>query len=146
MAKTMKRESKPKTTKKNTVVKETITNENTIIPAIGDDNDDEPVLVNEKNEIIYDPQEVIDNVMENIESNIPTDFIDKEIVEGFDYIKNNITLPTNLGSDVKTNIDLVERQMEELTKIKDNIMKNNPTNNRSNFNFTSFWNGTTNKW
>lgn len=142
MAKTVKRESKPKTTsKKNENVKEITTNENIISPTL---ENDEPILVNEKNEIIYDPQEELKKVMENIEPNIPTDFIEDDVKEGIDFLKNNVSIPTDLGGDIDKNIDFVEKQMEELNKIKDNIMKK--SSSKTNFNFTSFWNGTANKW
>ena len=86
MAKPVKRESKPKTTsKKNENVKEITTNENIISPTL---ENDEPILVNEKNEIIYDPQEELKKVMENIEPNIPSDFIEDDVKEGIDFLKN----------------------------------------------------------
>lgn len=143
MAKTVKKESKPKTTtKKNTDVIETISAENTISPVIENDND-EPILVNDKNEIIYDPQEELKKVMEKIEPIIPTDFLEDDVKEGLDFIKNNVSTPNDLGNDIDKNVEYVEKQMEELNKIKDNLLKNT---GKSNFNFTSFWNGTTNKW
>lgn len=145
MAKTVKKESKAKTSIKNsTNVKETISADNTISPVNEGDND-EPILVNDKNEIIYDPQEELKKVMEKIEPIIPTDFLEDDVKEGIEFLKKNTTLPTDLGSDVDKSLEYVEKQMEELNKIKDNIIKNT-TNNKSNFNFTSFWNGTTNKW
>lgn len=144
MAKTVKKESKPKTSsKKNEVIKETVSIENVITPEIEEDND-EPILVNEKNEIIYDPQEDLRKVMESIEPVIPTDFIEDDVKESIDFLKNNVSIPTDLGSDIDKNLDFVEKQMEELNKIKDNLIKN--SNSKSNFNFTSFWNGTANKW
>lgn len=145
MAKTVKKESKPKTTNKNnTIAKETNSIENTISP-INEDDNDEPILVNDKNEIIYDPQEELKKVMEKIEPNIPTDFLEDDVKEGIEFLKKNATLPTDLGSDVDKSLEYVEKQMEELNKVKENIMKNY-SNNKSNFNFTSYWNGTTNKW
>lgn len=145
MAKTVKKESKSKTSNKNsTNVKETISADNTISP-VNESNDDEPILVNDKNEIIYDPQEELKKVMEKIEPNIPTDFLEDDVKAGIEFLKKNATLPTDLGSDVDKSLEYVEKQMEELNKVKDNIIKNT-TNNKSNFNFTSFWNGTTNKW
>lgn len=145
MAKTVKKESKTKTfTKNSTNVKETISADNTISP-VNESNDDEPILVNDKNEIIYDPQEELKKVMEKIEPNIPTDFLEDDVKAGIEFLKKNATLPTDLGSDVDKSLEYVEKQMEELNKVKDNIIKNT-TNNKSNFNFTSFWNGTTNKW
>ena len=145
MAKTVKKESKSKTSNKNsTNVKETISVDNTISP-VNESNDDEPILVNDKNEIIYDPQEELKKVMEKIEPNIPTDFLEDDVKAGIEFLKKNATLPTDLGSDVDKSLEYVEKQMEELNKVKDNIIKNT-TNNKSNFNFTSFWNGTTNKW
>lgn len=145
MAKTVKKESKTKTSTKNsTNVKETISVDNTISP-VNESNDDEPILVNDKNEIIYDPQEELKKVMEKIEPNIPTDFLEDDVKAGIEFLKKNATLPTDLGSDVDKSLEYVEKQMEELNKVKDNIIKNT-TNNKSNFNFTSFWNGTTNKW
>lgn len=145
MAKTVKKESKTKTSNKNnTIAKETNSIKNTI-SSINEDDNDEPILVNDKNEIIYDPQEELKKVMEKIEPNIPTDFLEDDVKEGIEFLKKNATLPTDLGSDVDKSLEYVEKQMEELNKIKDNIIKNT-TNNKSNFNFTSFWNGTTNKW
>ena len=145
MAKTVKKESKTKTSTKNsTNVKETISADNTISP-VNESNDDEPILVNDKNEIIYDPQEELKKVMEKIEPNIPTDFLEDDVKEGIEFLKKNATLPTDLGSDVDKSLEYVEKQMEELNKVKENIIKNT-TNNKPNFNFTSFWNGTTNKW
>jgi hypothetical protein len=145
MAKTVKKESKAKTSIKNsTNVKETISVDNTISPVNEGDND-EPILVNDKNEIIYDPQEELKKVMEKIEPNIPTDFLEDDVKEGIEFLKKNATLPTDLGSDVDKSLEYVEKQMEELNKVKENIMKNY-SNNKSNFNFTSYWNGTTNKW
>lgn len=145
MAKTVKKESKPKTTNKNnTIAKETNSIKNTI-SSINEDDNDEPILVNDKNEIIYDPQEELKKVMEKIEPNIPTDFLDDDVKEGIEFLKKNATLPTDLGSDVDKSLEYVEKQMEELNKVKENIMKNY-SNNKSNFNFTSYWNGTTNKW
>lgn len=146
MAKTVKKESKPKTSNKNsTNVKETISADNTISPVNEGNDDDEPILVNDKNEIIYDPQDELKKVMEKIEPNIPTDFLEDDVKAGIEFLKKNATLPTDLGSDVDKSLEYVEKQMEELNKVKDNIIKNT-TNNKSNFNFTSFWNGTTNKW
>lgn len=145
MAKTVKKESKSKTTNKNnTITKETNSIENTI-SSINEDDNDEPILVNDKNEIIYDPQEELKKVMENIEPNIPIDFLEDDVKEGIEFLKKNATLPTDLGSDVDKSLEYVEKQMEELNKVKENIIKNY-SNNNSNFNFTSYWNGTTNKW
>lgn len=145
MAKTVKKESKAKTSIKNSIkVKETISTDNTISPVNEGDND-EPILVNDKNEIIYDPQEELKKVMEKIESNIPTDFLEDDVKEGIEFLKKNATLPTDLDSDVNKSLEYVEKQMEELNKVKENIMKNY-SSNKSNFNFTSYWNGTTNKW
>lgn len=145
MAKTVKKENKPKTSNKNnTIAKETNSIENTI-SSINEGDNDEPILVNDKNEIIYDPQEEIKKVMEKIEPNIPTDFLEDDVKEGIEFLKKNATLPTDLGSDVDKSLEYVEKQMEELNKVKENIMKNY-SNNKSNFNFTSYWNGTTNKW
>jgi hypothetical protein len=145
MAKTVKKESKPKTiNKNNTITKETNSIENTI-SSINEDDNDEPILVNDKNEIIYDPQEELKKVMEKIEPNIPTDFLENDVKEGIEFLKKNATLPTDLGSDVDKSLEYVEKQMEELNKVKENIMKNY-SNKNSNFNFTSYWNGTTNKW
>jgi hypothetical protein len=145
MAKTVKKESKTKATNKNnTIAKETNSIKNTI-PPIDEDDNDEPMLVNDKNEIIYDPQEELKKVMEKIEPNIPTDFLEDDVKDGIEFLKKNATLPTDLGSDVDKSIEYVEKQMEELNKVKENIMKNY-SNNSSKFNFTSFWNGTTNKW
>ena len=145
MAKTVKKESKAKTSIKNsTKVKETISADNTISPVDEGDND-EPILVNDKNEIIYDPQEELKKVMEKIEPNIPTDFLEDDVKEGIEFLKKNATLPTDLDSDVNKSLEYVEKQMEELNKVKENIMKNY-SSNKSNFNFTSYWNGTTNKW
>ena len=144
MAKTVKRESKPKTTsKKNETIKEVVANGNLNTTAI-EDEADEPVLVNEKNEIIYDPQADLKKVMDSIETNIPTDFIEDDVKEGINFLKNNVSIPSDLSSDIDKNLDFVEKQMEELNKIKNNLTKN--TSSRSNFNFTSFWNGTANKW
>lgn len=145
MAKTVKKESKAKTPIKNsTKVKETISADNTISP-VNEGDDDEPILVNDKNEIIYDPQEELKKVMEKIEPNIPTDFLEEDVKEGIEFLKKNATLPTDLDSDVDKSLEYVEKQMEELNKVKENIMKNY-SSNKSNFNFTSYWNGTTNKW
>ena len=145
MAKTVKKESKPKTSNKNnTIAKETNSIKNTI-PSINENDNDEPILVNDKNEIIYDPQEELKKVMEKIEPNIPTHFLEDDVKEGIEFLKKNATLPTDLGSDVDKSLEYVEKQMEELNKVKENIMKNY-SNNKSNFNFTSYWNGTTNKW
>jgi hypothetical protein len=145
MAKTVKKESKTKTSnKKNNVITEDITIENNISP-VNEVDADEPILVNEKNEIIYDPQEELKKVMEKIEPNIPTDFLEEDVKEGIEFLKKNANLPTDLGSDVNKSLEYVEKQMEELNKVKDNLMKNTGSS-RSNFNFTSFWNGTINKW
>ena len=145
MAKTVKKESKSKTSNKNnTITKETNSIENTI-SSINEDDNDEPILVNDKNEIIYDPQEELKKVMEKIEPNIPTDFLEDDVKEGIEFLKKNATLPTDLGSDVDKSLEYVEKQMEELNKVKENIMKNY-SDNKSNFNFTSYCNGTTNKW
>lgn len=145
MAKTVKKESKPKTSNKNnTITKETNSVKNTI-SLINEDDNDEPILVNDKNEIIYDPQEELEKIMEKIEPNIPTDFLEDDVKEGIEFLKKNSTLPTDLGSDVDKSLEYVEKQMEELNKVKENIMKNY-SSSKSNFNFTSYWNGTTNKW
>lgn len=145
MAKTVKKESKPKTSiKNNTIAKETNSIKNTI-PSINEDDNDEPILVNDKNEIIYDPQEELKKVMEKIEPNIPTDFLEDDVKAGIEFLKKNATLPSDLDSDVDKSLEYVEKQMEELNKVKENIMKNY-SSNKSNFNFTSYWNGTTNKW
>lgn len=145
MAKTVKKENKPKTSNKNnTITKETNSVKNTI-SLINEDDNDEPILVNDKNEIIYDPQKELEKVMEKIEPNIPTDFLEDDVKEGIEFLKKNSTLPTDLGSDVDKSLEYVEKQMEELNKVKENIMKNY-SSSKSNFNFTSYWNGTTNKW
>lgn len=140
MAKTVKKESKPKTTTKKNV-KEISNNEINISSNIEDT--DEPVLVNDENEIIYDPQEELKTLMKDIEEKIPTDFIAEDVKDGLNYIKNSVTIPTELNSNIEENIEFVEKQIEELSKLKENISKNST---RTNFNFTSFWNGTTNKW
>ena len=141
MAKTVKRETKNKTSSKKIVEKkEIITNENDNLVEI---NDDEPKLVNEKNEIIYDPEDELKKFLEKVEPNIPTDFIEDDVKEGLDFIKNSLSYPTDLGNDINKNVEYAEKQIEELIKIKDNIIKNS---NKSNFNFTSYWNGITNKW
>ena len=141
MAKTVKRETKNKTSNKKIVEKkEIITNENDNLVEI---NDDEPKLVNEKNEIIYDPEDELKKFLEKVEPNIPTDFIEDDVKEGLDFIKNSLSYPTDLGNDINKNVEYAEKQIEELIKIKDNIIKNS---NKSNFNFTSYWNGITNKW
>ena len=76
MAKTVKRETKNKTSNKKIVEKkEIITNENDNLVEI---NDDEPKLVNEKNEIIYDPEDELKKFPEKVEPNIPTDFIEDD--------------------------------------------------------------------
>lgn len=140
MAKTVKKESKPKTTTKKNV-KEISNNEINISSNIEDT--EEPVLVNGENEIIYDPQEELKTLMKDIEEKIPTDFIAEDVKDGLNYIKNSVTIPTELNSNIEENIEFVEKQIEELSKLKENISKNST---RTNFNFTSFWNGTTNKW
>ena len=140
MAKTVKKESKPKTTTKKNV-KEISNNEINISSNIEDT--DEPVLVNDENEIIYDPQEELKTLMKDIEEKIPPDFIAEDVKDGLNYIKNSVTIPTELNSNIEENIEFVEKQIEELSKLKENISKNST---RTNFNFTSFWNGTTNKW
>ena len=142
MAKTVKNESKTKTSgKKNNNVVETTTKENMISGII--DESDEPVLVNLKNEIIYEPDVELKKIMDGIEPIIPTEFIDDDVKKGIDYLKNDITFSPDENIAIETNIETIEKQIEELSEIKKNIMKNNTT---TKFNFTSFWNGTTNKW
>lgn len=142
MAKTIKNESKTKTSnKKNNNVVENTTKENMISGII--DESDEPVLVNLKNEIIYEPDVDLNKIMDEIEPIIPTEFIDDDVKKGIDFLKNDITFSTDENIAIETNIETIEKQLEELSEIKKNIMKNNTT---TKFNFTSFWNGTTNKW
>lgn len=143
MAKTIKQESSSKVTnKKNKSIKETNINEKIDFQNIENDNN-EPTLVNDKNEIIYAPEKEIEKLMESIEPNIPIDFIDDDVKEGIDFLKNEIKIPNNLDTNIEENIELVEKQLEKLDQLKDNIMKNKKNEN---FNFTSYWNGITNKW
>lgn len=143
MAKTIKQESSSKVTnKKNKSIKETNINEK-IDFQNNENGNNEPILVNDKNEIIYAPEKEIEKLMESIEPNIPIDFIDNDVKEGIDFLKNEITIPNNLDTNIEENIELVEKQLEKLDQLKDNIMKNKKNEN---FNFTSYWNGITNKW
>lgn len=143
MAKTIKQESSSKVTnKKNKSIKETNINEKIDFQNNENDNN-EPILVNDKNEIIYAPEKEIEKLMESIEPNIPIDFIDNDVKEGIDFLKNEITIPNNLDTNIEKNIELVEKQLEKLDQLKDNIMKNKKNEK---FNFTSYWNGITNKW
>lgn len=143
MAKTIKQESSSKVTnKKNKSIKETNINEKIDFQNNENDNN-EPILVNDKNEIIYAPEKEIEKLMESIEPNIPIDFIDNDVKEGIDFLKNEITIPNNLDTNIEENIELVEKQLEKLDQLKDNIMKNKKNEK---FNFTSYWNGITNKW
>lgn len=143
MAKTIKQESSSKVTnKKNKSIKETNINEKIDFQNNENDNN-EPILVNDKNEIIYAPEKEIEKIMESIEPNIPIDFIDNDVKEGIDFFKNEITIPNNLDNNIGENIELIEKQLEKLEQLKDNIMKNKKNEK---FNFTSYWNGITNKW
>lgn len=145
MAKTVKRKIKSKTTNtKNVVPQETTINENVTIPIIENDDEDEPKLVNEKNEIIYNPQEDLRKIIDEIDAKIPKDLMDDDVKEGIDYLKNNVSIPTDIGKDINKSLEFVEKQMEELNKIKTNIMENSKKS-KTNFNFTSYWNGIVNK-
>lgn len=128
MAKTVKKETKtPKTQK---VVVETTAN-----------FDDEPILVNEKNEIIFDPEAELEKITKPLtESEINLD-IDDDIKEGIEYLKNNNIIPNEITEDINATQKFVETKVEELTEIKNKL---NETPKPKNFiNFSSFWNGAT---
>lgn len=147
MAKTVKRKIKSKTTNtKNVVPQETTINENVTIPIIenDDEGENEPKLVNEKNEIIYNPQEDLRKIIDEIDAKIPKDLMEDDVKEGIEYLKNNVSIPTDIGKDINKSLEFVEKQMEELNKIKTNIMENSKKS-KTNFNFTSYWNGIVNK-
>ena len=127
MAKTVKKETKtPKplkeTRKKNTII------------------EDEPVLVNEKNEIIYNPDAVLNEIMEPFRENFTNSIIDDEIKDSIDYLKNNNIVPTNISSDICSTEKYVETKINELNEIK---IKLETTNKKNFFPFSDFWNGVT---
>lgn len=146
MAKTVKRNVKSKTTNtKNVVPQETTINENVTIPIIenDDEGENEPKLVNEKNEIIYNPQEDLKKIIDEIDVKIPKDLMEDDVKEGIEYLKNNVSIPTDIGKDINKSLEFVEKQMEELNRIKTNIMENSKKS-KNNFNFTTYWNGIVN--
>lgn len=131
MAKTIKKESKIKSKKPQTKpVVETV------------DNDDvEPVLVNEKNEIIYDIEGELEKITKSSSPNYEIE-IDNDIKEGLDFIKNGINIPKEIENNPGETVDFVEKKMEELVELKDKLTTKKNTIN-SQFPFSAFWNGMT---
>ena len=113
-----------------------------------DDNliiDDEPILVNEKNEIIYNPDEELAKIIEPIKQKTVELTIDENIMESIEYLKNNNSEIPNLTSEnIEETTTFIEQKIEEMNEIKEKLDSNNTKPKK--FNFSSFWNGTSMNW
>lgn len=130
MAKTVKRETKKQTGKKTTPKTETLNIDN-------EKND----IVNENNEIIYNPEEELDKIIQPLNEKTENfEFkIDDDIQEALTYLNDNAQVFANMNTlDENTIKEISEEKIEELTEIKEKLEKNL---NKNKYNFTSFWNG-----
>ncbi len=130
MAKTVKRETKKQTGKKITPKTESLnidTEKNNI--------------VNENNEIIYNPEEELNKIIQPLKEKTENfEFkIDDDIQEALTYLNENAQVFANMNTlDENTIKEISEEKIEELTEIKEKLEKNL---NKNKYNFTSFWNG-----
>lgn len=130
MAKTVKRETKKQTGKKITPKTESLnidTEKNNI--------------VNENNEIIYNPEEELNKIIQPLKEKTENfEFkIDDDIQEALTYLNENAQVFANMNTlDENTIKEISEEKIEELTEIKEKLEKNL---NKNKYNLTSFWNG-----
>ena len=101
--------------------------------------EDEPILVNDKNEIIYDAEGELEKLT-TIEHNYNLEF-DDDIKEGLDFIKNGIDIPTELTKTPSETIAFMEKKVEELNELKEKLNNKPVTKNPTHF--STFWNGVT---
>lgn len=130
MAKTVKRETKKQTGKKTTPKTETLNIDN-----------EKNNIVNENNEIIYNPEEELDKIIQPLNEKTENfEFkIDDDIQEALTYLNDNAQVFANMNTlDENTIKEISEEKIEELTEIKEKLEKNL---NKNKYNFTSFWNG-----
>ena len=130
MAKTVKRETKKQTGKKTTPKTETLNIDN-------EKND----IVNENNEIIYNPEEELNKIIQPLNEKTENfEFkLDDDIQEALTYLNDNAQVFANMNTlDENTIKEISEEKIEELTEIKEKLEKNL---NKNKYNFTSFWNG-----
>lgn len=137
--------------------------ENVIISEV-DDNatviiDDEPEVqvVNEKNEIIYDPEAEIEKVYEKLglDNTVELNDISKKAI---DEIKNASKVIENSNPEnenFKNNDDInsaldslseIEKQLEEDINKISSTLTNEQKKAMSKFDFTSFWSGISDGW
>ena len=130
MVKTVKKATKekaPKTQKKK-------------VPTLSNDDDD-PILVNEKNEIIYNPEEEIKRIMNSTDFDITENLLDDDVKEGLEYIKTLSQVTNEFPNDYAAASEYVETKMEEINEIKEKLNTNKK--NVTPFDFSTFWNGVT---
>lgn len=130
MAKTVKRENKKQTGKKTTPKTETLNIDN-----------EKNNIVNENNEIIYNPEEELNKIIQPLKEKTENfEFkIDDDIQEALTYLNDNAQVFANMNTlDENTIKEVTEEKIEELTEIKEKLEKNL---NKNKYNFTSFWNG-----
>lgn len=130
MAKTVKRETKKQTGKKTTPKTETLNIDN-----------EKNNIVNENNEIIYNPEEELNKIIQPLKEKTENfEFkIDDDIQEALTYLNDNAQVFANMNTlDENTIKEISEEKIEELTEIKEKLEKNL---NKNKYNFTSFWNG-----
>lgn len=126
MAKTIKKEFKIKNKKNNFVE-----------PIV--DEEVEPILVNEKNEIIYDAEGELEKIT-SVEYNYDLE-LDDDIKEGLDFIKKGIDIPAEISNNPQETAIFIEKKLEELTELTNKL--NKQTEIKTTFPFTNFWNGMT---
>lgn len=131
MAKTLKTKKQP--------IENIQTNTDTIL----DDkkNEIETPIVNDKNEIIYDPDKELKTIIEPlIEKTQNFEItVDDDVKEALTFLNENaekFANMKNLDEDALKNF--TEEKMGEITELKNKIEKNVKNNK---YNFTSFWNG-----
>lgn len=129
-----------KTTKKTTKEKAPKTQKK-MVPTLSDDDYDDPILVNEKNEIIYNPDDEIKRIMESTDFNIAENLLDDDVKEGLEYIKTLGQVANELPNDYAAASEFVETKIEEINEIKEKLNTNKK--NVSTFDFSTFWNGVT---
>jgi hypothetical protein len=126
MAKTIKKEFKIKN-KKNNFVEQIV------------DEEVEPILVNEKNEIIYDAEGELEKIT-SVEYNYDLE-LDDDIKEGLDFIKKGIDIPAEISNNPQETAIFIEKKLEELTELTNKL--NKQTEIKTTLPFTNFWNGMT---
>ena len=98
-------------------------------------------IVNENNEIIYNPEEELNKIIQPLNEKTENfEFkLDDDIQEALTYLNDNAQVFANMNTlDENTIKEISEEKIEELTEIKEKLEKNL---NKNKYNFTSFWNG-----